>query len=336
MPLARSFVADVKSSPQQIVVVQSIVKDPNPKSIGYYFNGGSSPLDLSFGFPFASTTTNGSTLLCIATMANDSTNTIYDCSDPVNGAWTTVGSQLNAGTSCNSSIGAFVKFNASPLLPSSWSGTASCSSGVLTLGSGAGAFRLGQRCNSAGMPSSAVEFNEITTVVSLLSGSLGVAGSTYQLSPGASSTSFSSQALTTTDIVSVRMNSDHSSNEPDYEGLYMWELSHTDGSSAYFSGNNDAPAGSGSDTVTSGTLTAPNSPGMMFGFGFNGGIDNTPYAPAAGTGYSNSATILTFNLGQPICTVEWQHFASIGTRAATFSPPAASHYSTVGVALLDG
>lgn len=337
MPKANSFVANViRNAPlSQIAIVQSAVKDPNPKSIGYYFNGGTAPTDLSFGANFGSNTTNGSTLLAIAVMAYDGQhNEIFAASDPVNGAWTFVGSLLNT-SDCNCHIAAYVKFNAQPLLTTSWTGVGSVASGVLTLGAGSGTFRLGQRLNCSGLPSP-LEFNEITTVVSLLSGTLGATGSTYQLSPAASSTSFSSTAMTTSDFVAIQMTTDHSVNEPDYEGAQIWELAHTDGSSVYFSGNNDVPGGAGTDTVTSGLIAAPASPGMVLGFGFDGGIDNTPYAPSAGTGFGTSAQILTYNLGQPICTIESQHFSSIGSRAATFSPAAASHYATVGIALLDG
>lgn len=337
MPIARSSVGSVITTPGAagpgIQVVQWSAKDPNPRSIGYYFNGiVTTHLDLSFSANFGSDTTNGNTLVVAAVVAHDLFNQINAVSDPVNGAWTFAADILNT-SDCNSHIAAYTKFNAQPLLTTSWTGTGSVASGVLTLGSGSGTFRLGQRLNCSALQAFQ-EFNEITTVFSLASGTLGAPGSTYQLSPAASGTSFSSTAMTTSDFVAIQLLADHSTNEPDYEGAALWELSHTDGSSVYFSGNNDA-ASAGTDTVTSGLIGAPSSPGIVLGFGFDGGIDNTPYAPGAGTGFGNSNAILTYNEGQPICAIEWQHFSSIGSRAATFSPPAASHYSTVGLALLD-
>jgi hypothetical protein len=320
-----------------ISIVQSFVKDPNPIKFDYYDNGnGGTQFNNSFSAAFGSNTTSGNTLLCIPVIATDGPNRIQSVSDPVNGAWASVGDLLNF-SDCNCDIHPFVKFNASPLLTTSWTGTGAVSSGgVLTIGSGSGPFRIGQRVNSAHTPAPTATGNDVI-VVSKISGTLGVAGSTYQLSPVIGAITFSSEAMTTTDFVSTNLNLSFAA---DYQGAYIAELSGTDGSSIYFSGNNDAPTSAGTDTVTSGNVSALAKPGLMIGFGFNGGVNNSNafpplYAPSAGTGYTNSSRILQYDQGNPICTLEWQHFASVGTRAATFSPTADSRYATVAVAFLD-
>jgi len=326
-----------------IAIVQTAVKDPNPGNIDQYNNGSSTASNyyMSASVAFSSVTTTGNTLLAIPVMAYDGQYIIHSVSDPVNGAWTSIGDQLNT-TDCNCDIHPFVIFNASPLLPVSWTGTGAVSSGgVLTIGSGSGPFRLGQHITSASTPPRTASGGDVV-VFSLLTGTLGVSGSTYQLSPGIGATTFSSEAMTTGDFVQVTR---FTPPQPfdylgDYPGTWIAELSGTNGSSFYFSGNNDAPTSAGTDTVTSGNLTMPASPGMLFGFGFNGGVNNSNpfpplYAPTAGTGFTNSAAILQYDQGNPICTIEWQHFASLGTRAATFSPTADSRYATVGVGLLD-
>jgi hypothetical protein len=322
-------------------VVQSAVKDPNPGHTDVFDNGsGVTYQGHSQSVMFSSASTIGSTLLLFAVQARDTFNDVYSATDPVNGAYTQLG-DLQNNTDCNCDIKAFVKFNALPILPVSWTGTGAVSSGgVLTIGSGTGAFRLGQRITSASTPARSSSGGDIT-VVSLLSGTLGVTGSTYQLSPDIFGTTFSSQTMTTGDFINiVRNEPPGGGSTSDYNGAWLAELSGTDWSTAYFSGNNNAPTAAGTDTVTSSSLTMAATPGILFGFGFNGGVnDSNPfpplYAPTAGTGFTNSSAILQYDQGNPICTIEWQHFTSLGTRAATFSPTGDSRYATVAVGFLD-
>lgn len=337
----------------QASVVQWAQKDPKTGNLDAFQNGASTS-GPGFGTPIfgfsqagylASNTTNGNTLLCIATIATDAHNTppntgnqISSVQDTVNGAWDLLGSLDNI-TDCNCELKAYVKFNAAPLLGTSWTGTGSVASGdVLTIGSGTGAFRIGQRINSTHTPTPTATGGDVI-VTAKLSGTLGAAGSTYQLGNGSLSLApFASEAMTTTDVISMTFEQIFSFT--DYPGMFLAELNGTDGSTAYFSGHNDAPTSAGTDTVTSGNLVMAASPGILFGFGFNGGVNNSNafpplYAPSPGTGFGTSHAILEFDQGNPICTVEWQHFSSLGTRAAKFSPTADSRYATVGVGFLD-
>lgn len=80
------------------------------------------------------------------------------------------------------------------------------------------------------------------------------------------------------------------------------------------------------------------SPGLLIGFGFNGGVNEGSggtFCPAAGTGFTNSQAVLTYDQAQPICRVEWQHFSSLGTRAATWTSSTASNYLAMAVGFLD-
>jgi hypothetical protein len=333
-------------------VVQWAQKDPNPSKLDAYFNStnGSSAsptTGISQAGYFAADTAGGNTLLCIACCANDygtgpdpAGNKIFSIQDPVNGAWSLVGEQLNNINTCNCDIKVYVKFNAQSLKRTAWSGTGAVSSGgVLTIGAGSGNLRIGQRVNSAHTPAPSNTGGEVI-IVSLLSGTLGTSGSTYQLGAGIGGTTFASEAMSTTDFVNVTRSQTVSSNFTDYPGIFLVEISGTDGATAYFSGNNDAPNGAGTNSVTSGAIAMAGAPGLMFGYGFNGGVNFENafpplYAPNPGTGFATSHPILQYDQGNPICTVEWQHFASLGTRAATFSPTAASQFATVAVAFLD-
>lgn len=331
--------------PKQITFVQTKVKDPATSKVDFFDNGnGISGKNTSTSNLFTSGTTTGNALLIIPMVATDGPNRIFSVSDPVNGAWTEVGSQISFAD-CNCDIHPFIKFNASPLLPTSWSGTGAVnSSGVLTIGSGSGPFRLGQRVTSAHLPVPGPGVGNDVIIVSLLSGSLGAAGSTYQLSPGFSSwtTGFSSEAMTTSDIVTINYNLSFAA---DYPGSWMAELAHTDGSSFYFSGNNDSTSGAGTDTVSAGTVTAASSPGLVIAFSLNGAANGAPNPPpplsapvasAAGTGWPNSSQFLNFDWGFPLVTLEWLHFTSVGSRTPTFSPNGDSRLSSVAIALLDG
>lgn len=331
----------------QAAIVQSAVKDSNPNNVDSYDNGSGDPHhNASQSVEFGANTTAGNALLILPVIAWDGQYVITNVSDPVNGNWTSVGDLLNTdGTNCD--FHPYVKFNAQPLLRTSWSGTGAVSSGgVLTIGSGSGPFRLNQRILSASTPvpgntqnvSSPASFDNIVTVVSLLSGTLGAAGSTYQLNPNIGSVTFSSQAMTTRDFVSVtRFTPVFPQVVGDYPGAIVFELSHTDGSSVYFSGHNDLPSGAGTDNLTSGNVVAAAAPGLVIAMSFNGGAPTPTYAPTKGTGWTLYQTILQYNLGLPICTIETQHFASIGTRAATFSSGSgSSSVATLAVALLDG
>lgn len=337
---------------QQAAVVQWAQKDPAPGNLDDYFNGASTGGSPQFGLSQAgylgSNTTNGNTLLCIAVIATDSHSTppagnqIASVQDTVNGAWSLAGT-LDNFTDCNCQIKAYVKFNAQPLLTTSWTGTGSNNgAGVLTIGSGSGTFRLGQKISSASTPATSFATppsfpSGETIAVSLASGTLGAAGSTYNLNR--TDGAFASEAMTTRDIISQTFSQIFSFT--DYPGLFLAELSGTDGSTTYFSGNNDAVS-AGTDNVSSGNLVMAASPGILFGFSFNGGVDGSnasPVNPAAGTGFLTSQGILNYDQltwTGAIATVEWQHFPSLGTRAAKFSQrTSTSRCATVGVGLLD-
>lgn len=340
-------------------LVQSAVKDPNPNYNDSYDNGAADGTHcVAQSAEFTGNTTAGNLLLAYAMVAWDGQYLITNVSDPVNGSWDLEEVLLNT-TNCNSHSAIYCKRNAQPLLHTSWSGVGAVSAGgILTLGAGSGPFRLGQRVLSAGIPvpgntqnvSSRASFDNIVTAVSLLSGVLGAAGSTYQLNPNIGSVTFGSQAMTTRDFVSAtRLTPDQHVGSPqvvgDYPGIYLAEFSGTDNTNVYFNAHNDAPSGAGTDTVTSGALGAVAASGLVIGFGLNGGINgvdphNLPspapvYAPAAGTGFGTSSQLFSFNLGNPAMTVEMQHFANISGKAATFSPPAASNYASMVVAFLD-
>lgn len=333
-------------------VVQWSVKDPAPGNRDAFFsdvgNDPTSPTDgISQAAIFASNTTLGNTLLAFAVIANDfgtgpdaNGNRVSTCKDPVHGDWGVAVGELVANTNdCNCHIKLFVKRNASQLLTTSWSGTGAVAGGVLTLGSGTGPFRLGQRVNSADMPTVDHTGGEVITL-SKTSGVLGAAGSTYQLSGGIGSTSFSSEAMTTSDIVNIgrHQTTDNAGTDfSDYPGVFLAEVSGTDGSTTFFSGALQSPSGSVTDSVSAGPLGASGS-GLIFGFGFNGGVLGSPTAPAAGTGFTNSHGMLTYDeqgWTGPICTVEWQHFADMTGLAAKFTPHGASNMAAVSVALVD-
>lgn len=333
---------------QTAAVAQTTVKDPATGNRYDVFNTSSS----SFASPttgisqaaYISGNIAGNALLCMAGCANDfgtgpdpAGNKVIACSDPVNGAWTQVGEQLNNLNDCNFDARAWVKFNAQPLLSTSWNGTGAVGGGgVLTIGSGSGAFRLGQRINGASTPAVGIAGGE-TIIVSLLSGSLGAAGSTYQLGGGIGGTTFASQAMTTTDVVLVQRSQTVSSNFADYPGTVLQEIFGTDGATTYFGGANPALA-VGTDSVSTGNIVMAAGPGLLIGFGFNGGVNEGSggtFCPAAGTGFTNSQAILTYDQAQPICRIEWQHFASLGTRAATWSSSTASNYLAMAVGFRD-
>lgn len=285
----------------------------------------------------------GNTLLCIACVANDwqqgpifAGNKIIACSDPVNGAWADVGEQLNNSNDCNTDIRLWVKFNAQPLLTTSWTGTASVASGgILTIATSAsGTLRIGQRMNSSSMPSVNVGGGE-TILVSLLSGTMGAPGSTYQLGGGIGADTFGAQAMTSQDVVLIQRNQTTNDDFADYPGCILLEISGTDGSSTYFGGANGVTAGAGTDNISTGNIVMPAVPGLFISLIYNGGADNAPLTPTAGTGFGNSQSCLVYNLGSAIGLLEWQHFSSLGTRAATGSLASANNVMSVGVAVLD-
>lgn len=335
-------------------IIQTAVKDPAPNYVDSYDTGsGNGNAYAAQSTEFVSNTTSGSTLLAFSVIAYDGQYRITNMSDPVNGNWTFVGELLHSATPGNNHTGVYAKFNAAPLLKTSWSGTGAVSSGgVLTIGSGTGTFRIGQRILSAHTPvpgntqsgTDMPKVDNIVTVVSLLSGTLGAPGSTYQLNPNINSVTFASEAMTTRDFVSaMRFTPAPPQVVGDYPGTWIVELSNT-GSTAYFSGHNDTPGASGTDTVTSGALSAPSVPGIVIGLTFNGGINFAPepapypvdqYWANPGTGWTNNSHILAYNLSSALATVEWKHVSSINGQVATFSPPKASDYSTVVVAIPD-
>lgn len=336
-------------------IVQTAVKDPATNWVDAYNNGnGSANGYVGQSAEYSSNTLSGHTLVAFAVMAYDAAYTITNVSDSVNGDWTPLGALLHAANPCNSHIAVYAKFNASPLLITSWSGTGAVSSGgVLTIGAGTGTFRLGQRILSASTPvpsggqsfGGSPDVDNIVMIVSLLSGTLGASGSTYQLNPNINAVTFASEAMTTRDFVAVtRFVPTGNSYVGDYPGTWLLELSGT-GSAGYFSGNNDTPIGAGTDTVTSGAISAPAVAGMVIGFCFDGGLNNyggalpgpaDQYYASPGTGWSNSSTMLSYNIGSAICTAEWKHVSNINGQNATFSPPKASDYSTVAIAIPDG
>lgn len=326
-------------------------KDPAPGKLDSYFNTTSSSpvqpttIESQAGY-FASDTVAGNALLCIATIANDfgtgpdpAGNKLINISDPY-GNWTKVGELLNNTTDCNCDIVVYVKFNAPSLKQTAWSGTASCSGGILTLGSGSGNFQLNQLLIAGSITPPTVAGAEVCAV-NLRTGTLGAVGSTYDLNGNGSSLTFTSQAMTTKDFVAVQRNITTNPPVADYPGLFLVELSGTDNTSVYFAGANTSIGGAGTDTLSSGALTMPASGGILFGYGFNGGVNGGAagaVVPAAGTGFLTSNGILTYDQQTwtgPICLVEWQRFSSLGSRAATFSPNHASNMAALGVGFSD-
>lgn len=340
-------------------LLQTSVKDPATGKYDAYDTGSSDVHHYAAqAAEYASDTALGSLLCAWATVAYDGQYQITNISDPVNGNWDLVGTLLNNTTGangCNCHIGVYAKRNAQPLLHASWTGTGAISAGgVLTIGSGTGTFRIGQRILSTHTPAPQQQsvadlpsVKGIVTVVSLLSGSLGAAGSTYQLNSDIGSTTFTSEAMTTRDFVAVQRFTPAPPQVPgDYPGTVLMEVGGSDNVNVYFAGHDDAPTGSGTDTVVTGALTVPNSPGLFVAFGFNGGTNSfapggggSNLAPNVGTGYGSSQKILNYDFGVPLCTMEWQHFANLGggagVRTGTFSPTGASNLASVGIAFLD-
>lgn len=345
-----------RSYREQADVLQWSVKDPATGKFDSYWNlaaddpaatDPTSPTDnMSQAGQFASDTRNGSLILAIAVCANDfgtgpdpAGNTILAVEDPANGGYGTMVGQVLANTNdCNCDIKVFAKFGALPLLGTSWTGSGAVSSGgVLILGSGTGTFRLGQRMNSAHMPTVSVTGGEVTAVRKL-SGVLGAAGSTYQLSGGIGATTFSSEAMTTTDIVSAKRHqttNNAGADFTDYPGLFLAEISGTDGATIHFAGALQSPAGSVANSVTTGAISSDTSSGLTLSFAFNGGVGGSPIAPAAGTGFTNSHAILAYDIGEAICTVAWARFASLAGLAATATPHGASNYAIAGIQVRD-
>lgn len=357
MPLARSFVADVRTS-AQASIVQSAVKDSVPVSADAYDTGLNYPNHYAAqSGEYASDTRSGSLLCAWSVVAYDLQYQITNIGDPVNGDWDLVGTLLNTTTGangCNCHFALYVKKNAQPLLHTSWTGTGAVSSGgVLTIGSGTGTVRLGQRILSASTPlpqqqshADLPNVKGITTIVSLLTGTLGAPGSTYQLNPDIGSTTFASEAMTTRDIVSIQRVTPTQPQVPgDYPANVLFEISGSDNTNVYFSSNNDAPSGSGTDNLSAGALTVPNSPGLMVAVFFNGGSNGSApgsgsnLAPNAGSGFGNSQKILSYDYTAPLCTVQWQHFSSlgngVGSRTPTASSTGNSNLGNLGFAFLD-
>lgn len=343
-----------RGNPQLANLVQKTVKDPATGKLDSFFNihGANTttpPTSDVSQAGYISGNVNGNDLIAICFMANDfgtgpdpAGNNTIACQDPVNGSWSSVIRQLNNGNDCNTDAHIWIKRAAAPLLSTSWSGTgAVSSSGVLTIGSGTGTFRLGQRVNSATITSAhpvTVAGGE-TIVVSLLSGTLGVSGSTYQLNDGIGSTTFSSEAMTTTDIVAVQRTIRTSPVQADYPGIILLELSGTDGANIYSAGANPVAGGAGTDTLSSGVLSGlPTKGGLMIGVGFNGGANGSPIAPEAGSAFAGGTIqkLLSFDLGQAIATLVIQHVPSLAAQGEMkWSPHGASNYLTIAVALPD-
>lgn len=340
--------------------VQTAVKDPAPVNVDSYDTGSPDVHHYAAqAAEYSADTTAGSLLCAWSVVAYDGQYQITNISDPVNGNWDLVGTLLNTTTGadgCNCHFAVYAKRNSQPLLHASWSGTGAVSSGgVLTIGSGTGTVRIGQRILSTHTPTPQQQgvldlpsVKGIVTIVSLLSGVLGAAGSTYQLNSDIGSTTFSSEAMTTRDFVSVQRFTPAPPQVPgDYPAAVLMEVSGSDNVNIYFSGHNDTPGGSGTDTLNTGALSLPNSSGLLVALGFNGGSNGfapggggTNLAPGAGTGFTNSQQILDYDYAVPICTMEWQHFANLGggagTRTPTFSSTGGpSNTASIGIAFLD-
>lgn len=340
-------------------LVQTAIKDPAPVPYDAYDNGsGDVHHYAAQEGEYGSDTTTGSLLCALAVVAYDGQYQITNIRDPVNGDWDPVGTLLNTTTGangCNSHMAVYAKRNAQPLLRTSWSGTGAVSAGgILTIGAGTGTIRIGQRILSTHTPAPQQQavndlpsVKGIVTLVSLLSGVLGAAGSTYQLNSDIGSTTFTSEAMTTRDFVSATRFTPAPPQVPgDYPGMVLMEVGGSDNVNVYFSGHNDAPGGAGTDTINAGATSVPNSSGLLVALGYNGGTNGfapggggSNFAPGAGTGFGSSQQILDYDYGIPIGTLEWQHFANLGggggVRTATFSPTGNSNTMSIGIAFQD-
>lgn len=336
------------TSAQTAAVVNVSTKDANPSNLDTYWNTTTaSPANPTTGISQAGYLSQqniaGNHLLVISLCANDfntgpdpAGNSIFDVKDPVNGDYSLLGHKLNASNDCNTDLTFWMKWNALPLLSASWSGLGAVSAGgVLTLsGSVSGTMRLGQRIVSASTPVVSNTGGE-TVVLSLLSGSMGQPGSTYQLSAGIGATTFAAEAMTTRDFIASQASIKTSPAVRDYPGLIMAEISGLDGSSSFFGASNYSTVGAGTDNMSTGPIAGPASSGLFLGFHWNGGADNAPLTPTAGTGWANSQAFGVFNLGSAIGLLEWKHFANLGTQASTASLGSANNCMSAGVMLLD-
>lgn len=329
-------------------VVHVSTQDPNPSNLDTYWNTiTANPANPTTGISQAGYLSQqniaGNHLLVIALCANDfatgpdpAGNSIFDVNDPVNGGYSLLGHKLNNSNDCNTDMVFSIKWNAQPLLSTSWSGLGAVSSGgVLTLsGSVSGVMRIGQRILSASTPAVSNTGGE-TVVLSLLSGSMGQPGSTYQLSAGIGATTFAAEAMTTRDFIAAQASVKTNPAVRDYPGMIMMELSGLDGSSSFFGASNYSTVGAGTDNMSTGNVVGPASGGLFVAFHWNGGAVNAPLSPAAGTGWANSQAFGVFNLGSAIGLIEWKHFAVLGTQAATASLGSANNCMSAGVMLLD-
>lgn len=287
-------------------------------------------------------TAPGNDIVVAAGCANDfgtgpdpAGNKVITCRDSVNGLYFSIGEQLNNINDCNFDARFWWFPSSQPLLSTSWTGTGAVSAGgVLTIGSGSGPFRLNQQISSAHTPAVTPAGGE-TLVISLLSGSLGAPGSTYQLGGGIGATTFASEAMTTTDVVLIQRLQTVSSNFTDYPGAVCVELFGTDHTNTYFGGANPALA-VGAGSVSTGPIVGPAGPGLALGFGFNGGINEGAggvFCP--GANLTNSQALLNYDQGQPLLRFQWQHFSSLGTRSLTWDSSVASNFLAMGAMFRD-
>jgi hypothetical protein len=105
------------------------------------------------------------------------------------------------------------------------------------------------------------------------------------------------------------------------------------------SGNVQLGVGTGTDAITSGTMATTGAPGTLIGVSM--ATLDTKGAPNAGTGFTSSTTVWNWNGEENSATVpstrlEYQHYASPGDVAATFTAlGSGDNWDTIGIFIPD-
>lgn len=342
-----AIAAPTVSTAKTASVVAVSVADPNPSNLDtYWTTQTANPSNPTSGIGQAcylgQQNVAGNDILVIASCANDfntgpdpAGNTISSVFDPIHGPYTFLGSLLNNGNDCNTDVGFYIMRNAQPLqIGTAWSGQGAVSSGgILTLsGSVSGTMRLNQRILSASTPAVSNTGGE-TIILSKLTGTMGQAGSTYQLSGGIGATTFGAEAMTTRDFITAQTTVRTNPAQRDYPGMLAIELFGTDGVNAYFGGQNYTTT-AGSSNMSTGSIVGPSSGGLFIAWHCDGGADNAPLTPTLDSGWSGQAVGI-YNLGSAIELLAYQHFSNLGTRAGTASLNSANNCMSAGIMFPD-
>lgn len=305
-------------------VRQVIVNDPNPSVFNWFQAGFGGTSILAMITDPGTDTLAGSLLTGFASQAYDGSNVIARIQDPVNGNWNTVDTLLNT-TSANSHNLSAYKENAQPLkqVAATFNGSVIAAAKTLTLTSDASApLHLGDHITGSGLPANSVLF-------ALNSGSASLNGAVYQINSQVGFTDTTNQAYSAANAIMVVFTAAN-----DYQGGVFLECTGCATSSplAGHNAHNDSPVGSSADNCTSGTANCGTNPVLMLGYYFNGGVITAPYAGTAGTGFTNTAAILQYNIGSKIARWEWDRFTNPGTKAATITSGGTDQVSTMMMA----